>query len=294
MRNVTIPGRGTMAVWESDGPPGAPTLMLLHGLSMTAELGWSRVMARLAAHARVVAPDLRGHGDGVQSGDPFTLESCVDDISALASVLGIQQFVAVGYSMGGMAAQLLWRRHPLRVSGLVLCATARNVRGSPMEQAISMTLPAMAMATRWSPAGHLLTAQTLASSVLGHVPDDATRSWAELQLSRTSLADAVAAIHAAAHFNSRMWIGEVDVPTAVVITTRDTMVPPRRQRRLAQAVPGAVTVELVGDHGVCVTDPAAFGDALVEALHVVTGPRASERAGRAPAMPMPGASCAAG
>src|SRR5438132_3426601 len=48
---------------------------------------------------------LRGHGDGIRAGSRFRLEDCADDIAALAEVLGIGRFVAVGYSMGGMVAQ---------------------------------------------------------------------------------------------------------------------------------------------------------------------------------------------
>ena len=64
----------------------------------------------------------------------FRLEDCADDIAALAGVLGIGRFAAVGYSMGGMVAQLLYRRHAPLLSGLVFCSTARNARGSPAEQ----------------------------------------------------------------------------------------------------------------------------------------------------------------
>ena len=39
---------------------------------------------------------------------------------ALADALGIREFIAVGYSMGGPIAKLCWSRHPERVRGLVL------------------------------------------------------------------------------------------------------------------------------------------------------------------------------
>ncbi len=129
MRLVELPGRGITRVWDYAGPPGAQTLMLIHGVTFTAELNWGKTFAPLAQHFRVVAIDLRGHGGGIGTGPRFRLEDCADDIAALAEVLGIGRFVAVGYSMGGMVAQLLYRRHPSLLSGLVLCATARNVLG---------------------------------------------------------------------------------------------------------------------------------------------------------------------
>ncbi len=81
--------------------------MLIHGVTFTAELNWAKVFAPLARHFRVVAADLRGHGDGIRAGSRFRLEDCADDVTALVGVMGIGRFAAVGYSMGGMVAQLL-------------------------------------------------------------------------------------------------------------------------------------------------------------------------------------------
>ena len=96
-RLVELPGRGVTRVWECAGPRGAETLMLIHGVTFTAELNWGKVFAPLSRHFRVVAIDLRGHGDGIGAGSRFRLEDCADDIAALAEVLGIRRFVAVGY-----------------------------------------------------------------------------------------------------------------------------------------------------------------------------------------------------
>ena len=88
---------------------------------------------------------------GSACGSRFRLEDCADDVAALAEVLGIRKFVAVGYSMGGMVAQLMHRRHASLLSGLVLCSTARNVRESPAERLAALALPTMAAALRWNP-----------------------------------------------------------------------------------------------------------------------------------------------
>ena len=162
---VELPGRGTTRVWECAGPPGAQTLMLIHGVTFTAELNWAKVLAPLGRHFRVVAADLRGHGDGIRLRSPFRLEDCADDIAALAGVLDVRRFTAVGYSMGGLVAQLLYRRHAPLVSGLVFCSTARNARGSPAEQLAALALPAMAAATRWNPMLHLMGAEAFGTAL---------------------------------------------------------------------------------------------------------------------------------
>lgn len=272
-RLVELPGRGITRVWEWAGPPGADTLMLIHGVTFTAELNWGRVFAPLARRFRVVAMDLRGHGDGIGVGSQFRLKDCADDIVALADALGIGRFVAVGYSMGGMVAQLLYQRHPARLSGLVLCATARNVLGSLAERLAALALPAAATAIQWNPLLRPMSAEFLGMALLGPVDDPATARWARTQLRRTTLADAFSAIQAACEFTSHTWIGQVDVPAAVVVTTLDRIVPASRQLRLARAIPGASVHEVAADHAVCLTAPHVFTPVLLQACwSVAPGP----------------------
>ena len=263
-RLVELPGRGVTRVWECAGPPGGETLMLIHGLACTAELNWGKVFAPLAAHFRVVAADLRGHGDGIRAGSRFRLEDCADDVAALAAVLGTGKFTAVGYSMGGMVAQLVYRRHASLLSGLVLCSTAGNV-GSPAQELAAFALPAAAAGLRWNPVLQLVSAEVLGSALLGPIKDPATASWARAQLGRTTLVSAVSAIQAVSQFSSDGWISQVDIPTAVVVTTRDRIVPAGRQLGLARAIPGASVHEVDADHAVCITAPQVFARTLLEA-----------------------------
>ena len=273
-RLVDLPGRGTTRVWECAGPRGAETVMLIHGVAFTAELNWGKVFAPLGRHFRVVAADLRGHGDGIRLRSRFRLEDCTDDIAVLAGVLDIGRFAAVGYSMGGMVAQLLYRRHAALLSGLVLCSTATSARGSPAEQLAALAVPAMAAATLWNPMLHLTGAEAFGTELLGRIDDPATSRWARAQLSRTTLATAVSAMQAVCEFTSDSWISQVDVPTAVVITGRDRIVPPDRQLKLARAIPGASVHHVDAEHGACINAPQLFARALLEACCSVTpGPR---------------------
>ena len=73
-----------------------------------------------------------------------------------------------------------------------------------------------------------------------------------------------------ARFDSSAWIGDVDVPHAVVVTTRDAAVVPARQRRLVAALPDPSVHEADIQHTGCVTHPALFVPALLDAVGIVT------------------------
>jgi pimeloyl-ACP methyl ester carboxylesterase len=264
-RPVELPGRGRTLVREAPGPKGAPALMLLHGLGATGALNWFTSFPSLAARFRVIAMDLRGHGRGIRSGS-FSLEDCADDTAVLADELGLDRFVAVGYSMGGPVAQLIWRRHRGRVSGLVLCATARNFRGSASVGLMRRMMPA-SWAARVAPGG---LARMTGIIVSGGADDSALRRWAIRELGRTSPIALLQAVGALGRFSSHEWIGEVDVPTSVVVTMRDQLVPPSRQLKLAHAIPHSHVYPIQGDHFVCGTTPSLFAPVLFEACDALT------------------------
>ncbi len=262
-RPIELAGRPPAYVRELAGPPGAPALVLLHGLTASADLNWFPSFDILGRSFRVVSYEHRGYGDG---GDPGTLEDCADDSVAVADALGIDRLVAVGYSMGGAIAQLVWRRHPRRVRGLVLCATSSTFRVTPRERAMAATLPLCSAASRLSPA---LGRRYVGATLLRRFDGSPLKPWAVTELRRHHPAAVLDCAAALARFSSCSWIGGVDVPTAVVVTTRDVLVPPDRQLALARAIPGATVHRVDGDHGVFLA-PDRFVPVLVEACRAVS------------------------
>src|SRR2546421_10493975 len=151
---VELPDRGTTFVRRVDGPPGAPTLLLLHGWVASAGLNWFRVFEPLSAHFNLVAPDLRGHGRGLRTPSIFRLADCADDCAATLVELGTGPVIAVGYSMGGPVAQLMWRRHRDLCEGLVMCATSTSFVPLARDRIVFTSVMAGAAAT--TRAGRLL------------------------------------------------------------------------------------------------------------------------------------------
>jgi pimeloyl-ACP methyl ester carboxylesterase len=265
-RIVELPRRGRMSVREVPGPAGAPTLVLLHGLAATGRLNWATSVPALARQFHVVVVDHRGHGHGIRTRS-FRLDDCADDVIALADVLGIESLVAVGYSMGGPIAKLCWSRHPSRVRGLVLCATAKHFMRPEAYGVVSAVIPGMVVGARLVPK---FFRNRIIDGMLRDIPAGPRREFARREMVATDAATVFQATRAVMRFSSHDWVSTIDVPTAVVVTTRDRLVPPDRQRRLAAAIPGAKVFEVDGDHLACVRAAGAFVPTLVRACEYVT------------------------
>ncbi|MCW2607669.1 MAG: alpha/beta hydrolase, partial [Frankiales bacterium] len=150
-RTVVVPDRGEFFVRDSGGS-GRPVL-LVHGWMFPSDLNWAQTYGPLQrAGYRVLAMDLRGHGRGLRSSDPFRLADCADDAGGVLAELGLSDVLVVGYSMGGPVTQLLAKRHPDRVGGFVLCATALDW-SDPRQKAVWRTMGGLRLLLGLFPTG---------------------------------------------------------------------------------------------------------------------------------------------
>lgn len=101
---------------------GPATVVLLHGYPLDHTL-WQAQLAALSDICRLIAPDLRGHGQSPAPTGEYRMETLAADVVALLDRLDVAQAVWVGHSMGGYVALAALRAMPERVSGLVLCAS---------------------------------------------------------------------------------------------------------------------------------------------------------------------------
>ena len=121
--------------------------------------------------------------------------------------------------MGGLIAQLLWRRHPERTSRLVLGASSRNFLGTPAERMASLFAPAFTVAVRMNPLWSALGAGMLGPSLVNDLGGE-VRQFALAEMNRTSMTTVAAALVAVSGFTSHDWIGQIDVPVSVLVTWR--------------------------------------------------------------------------
>lgn len=123
IRHATVQANGIRLHVASLGDPQARPLLLLHGWPEF-WLTWEPLMRRLAGRFHLIAPDLRGFGDS-EKPEPFpsahpTAEVHAADSLALLDALGIARCGTVAHDVGAAVAQVMARRAPERLVGLLL------------------------------------------------------------------------------------------------------------------------------------------------------------------------------
>lgn len=225
------------------GPDTGRPILLIHGLAGSSLGEWYQIGQKLATERRVIMIDNRNHGLAPQATGRYEVEDVADDIAGVLDAIGVSAVDAVGYSMGGTVAQALANRHRGRVSRLVLIAT---LAAHPDEMKWIRVLGAVVtrawerltgIGTPEVRSGYLLAAGAVA-------PEHARWLWEETHR-RNPDAGAEATL-ALLRFDSRRWVGKLEVPTMVMIPTEDKLVPAAWQYELASLIPDVELVEMVG------------------------------------------------
>ena len=269
-RWLKLPRRGRTWLTDVPGPtPDAPTIVLLHAVACTGQLTWFPSIPPLAEHYRVITFDQRWHGRGITS-ERFLVSDCADDVAALVDELGLDRPIIAGYSMGSVVAQRVWRQHPDTVGGLVLAATTDHFRTNGRERVFHAGMElGMGLTATLSRSAVVSRASVAAFEAIDADTSDTAR-WALNQFRSSSPWAIGQAVASLGRHHSTPWLSSIDVPTAVVVTTRDHVLPTSRQRELAARIPDATVHEAACGHAGCVLEHADFVPAFVEAARATT------------------------
>jgi long-chain acyl-CoA synthetase len=217
---VDVPIRGLsgmeLSVIDLRPEEAEKTIMFVHGYAGCAET-FEYQINHFARRFRVVAPDLRGHGQSDAPFTAYTMAELVDDIDAIADHLQLpERFVLAGHSFGGSICAEYANAHPERLEKLILLSTAGEY---PLPRAAS-----------W----------------LSRVPAAAFRPWwrfrprwnAEIHVMKRMMLN-----------NMRKWQGwpllqNITTPTLIITGERDRYFPRHVFDDVGKMVPGAEVIDV--------------------------------------------------
>lgn len=239
-----------VTVTTGDAPDDRPTVVLVHGLGMSARslLPTARLLAR---DFRVVVPDLPGNGRSSRPAEILDVPGLAEALIGWMDGFGLESAPLVGHSLGSQVAVQAAGRHPDRVTGLVLISPSRDpLIGTPWKKAWRLLLDG----PRESPG-------LLPVAVVDYLRAGPLRMWRTLKASLET--DPVRTL------------GRVRQPTLVVRGDRDLLVSPWWAASICRLVgDGRAATVADGPHGLPFSRPADLARVVEPFLREVTSGRA--------------------
>jgi len=247
------------------GPPLMKTGHWLTHLEFDLESPiWRHLYRELARHHMLVRYDTRGNGLSDRTVDDMSFDALVSDVEVVVNAAALTRFALLGISQGSMFAIEYARRHPERVSHLILYggfAVGQNKRARTVaereEEDAMRTLMRLGWGKENPASGQLFTSQFIP----GGTKEQA--DWFN-ELQRISATGEMAARIglATADLDLTSVLAEVRVPTLVMHARDDARVPFDFGRRVAAGIPRARFVPLEGRNHLFLETEPAFGQFL--------------------------------
>jgi 3-oxoadipate enol-lactonase len=261
----TLEVNGVELAYDDHGS-GLP-LILIHGWGGTRTV-WAQQIEAFARNHRVIAVDLPGHGDsGRPAGDHhYSPAACAADIHALADALGIEQAVLLGQSMGTLIAQLYCLAHPARVKALVLNGALAGsppagVQAGPWVEAIQKEIESRGMK------GYL--DQYLRYFFSPGFDPVVIRS-ATVECYKFAQHAALAYCRAVSVIDIRDRLGEIRVPTLLIVGSEDGRTPVDESEYMNRRIPDSwLRIVKGAGHVANVEKPHEFNRAVLGFLETI-------------------------
>lgn len=256
LRYIDVPACGT-------GRPRG-TLVLVHAFPLHAVM-WEPQFALADRGWRIVAPDLRGLGQGVADPPTTSMDDFAGDLIDLLDGLHIESAVIGGLSLGGYVTFALLRHAPAYFRGIVLADTRPQadpldaIEGRRKMQALVREKGSGAVADQMLPKLLGETTHRTRPAIVDHVRD--------LILSNAPEGISGALTAMMTRQESESLLGSIRCPALVLVGDEDTLTPPALSEDMHRRIPGAILVRIAGaGHLANLEQPTRFNDTLGEFL----------------------------
>ena len=128
---------GVTLHYAAQGPRTGPAVIMIHGYS-DSWFSFSRVLPLLPSELRIIAPDMRGHGDSERPPAGYRIADMADDVIRLMDALDVPKAVLIGHSMGSFVVRKAFELAPERVSRLVLIGGALKANNDAVREVLGI------------------------------------------------------------------------------------------------------------------------------------------------------------
>jgi pimeloyl-ACP methyl ester carboxylesterase len=256
-----IVNQGVRIYWDESGQ-GDP-LLLIMGLGYPSA-AWYRTRPVLAKEYRTIAFDNRGVGRSEMPAGPCPISLMASDAAAVLDAAGVEYAHVFGISMGGMIAQEFALQYPQRVRSLILGCTAS---GGPHAVRAEADAAAMVMAR-----ASMSREEAAEASIpfIYHPSTPRQRIEEDMEIRRPWLPDPaayMAQLQGILAWEAYSRLSQITAPTLVIHGESDRLVPAGNSKLIAERIPGAKLVILLGASHIFPTDqPEAAHQAIREFL----------------------------
>jgi pimeloyl-ACP methyl ester carboxylesterase len=218
-------------------------MVLLHAFPLHARM-WEPQLA-LAEHGwRIIAPDLRGFGDGASDAPAFSMDDYAGGVIDLLDSLKVEDAVIGGLSMGGYVAFTIVRHAPRYVRALVLADTRSQADAPEGLEARRRMLQVLA------DRGPSAIADDMVPRLLG-ASTRANRPDLVEQIRTMILSNPAGAIDGAIRAlmtrrDSTPLLSSIHCPTLILVGTEDTLTPPAMSEQMQRGIAGSQLVTIPG------------------------------------------------
>ena len=243
------------------------SMLLIHGFPLNSAM-WSMQIDDLNHYARIIAPDLRGHGNSDPVPGPYSMTQLADDCADIMGHLAVATpFVVGGLSMGGYVAFEFYRRYPEYVAGLILTAT--RAAADPKEAKANRDAAAANVSEKGI--GDLVDGMLPKLLSPQNAGDEELVTFVRDILMKTSVEGATGALMAMKdRRDSTRTLSKIDVPTLIIHGADDQIVPLAEAQAMHEAIKGSKFVVLEGaGHLPNLEQPDAFNDAVIDFLEEI-------------------------
>jgi 3-oxoadipate enol-lactonase len=222
--------------YVENGSRDALPVVFLHGFPFSHAM-WEPQLEAAGKRFRVIAYDLRGHGDSYVGDGQYSIEGHVDDLIALLDQLQIASCVIVGLSMGGYVTLRALERDPGRFRAAVLCDTRSEADGD--ETKLKRFASMAAVKTR----GSAFFAEGFVKAVFAPASFDrhpaAIARIRSIIAATSPLSIAGTLLALASRTDTTPSLGNITIPVLIMVGESDATTPPAASRSMHERIPGS-------------------------------------------------------